>query len=84
MKTTVELPDDLMRAIKVRAAEEGLSIKELLTDLLSSALSSSRKRTKPKRLRYEQMPILKGGRKAAPGKELTPERVAEILWGSGQ
>lgn len=84
MKTTVELPDELMRAIKVRAAEEGLSIKELLTDLLSSALSTSRKRAKPKRLRYDQMPVLKGGKKASPGKELTPERVAEILWGTGQ
>jgi plasmid stability protein len=73
-----------MRAIKVRAAEEGLSMKDLLTELLSVALTSSRKRTKPKRLRYDQLPILKGGKKAAPGKEMTPERVAEVLWGSGQ
>lgn len=84
MKTTIELPDDLMRAIKIRAAEEGRSMKELLTDLLRGALSTSRQRPKVKRLRYDQMPILTGGRKAPPGKEMTPERVAEVLWGSGE
>ena len=31
MRTTVDLPDDLMRVAKTRAAERGESLKELLT-----------------------------------------------------
>ena len=31
MRTTVSLPDDLMRAAKARAAEHGESLKDLLT-----------------------------------------------------
>ncbi len=29
-------------------------------------------------------PLFKGGRPAKPGEEMTPDRVAEILWGSGE
>jgi hypothetical protein len=35
MRTTVDLPDDLIRAAKARAAERGESLKELFTRLLS-------------------------------------------------
>jgi hypothetical protein len=35
MRTTVDLPDDLIRAAKIRAAERGESLKELFTRLLS-------------------------------------------------
>jgi hypothetical protein len=34
MKTTLELPDDLMRDIKVRAAQENRELKDLIADLL--------------------------------------------------
>lgn len=79
MKTTVELPDDLMRAIKVRAAEEGRSIKDLLTDLLRSAIGAGSKRRTP--TAFKPLPTLKTRHAAPPGQEMTPERVAEILWG---
>ncbi|WP_129668324.1 hypothetical protein [Phytoactinopolyspora endophytica] len=35
MRTTVDLPDDLIRAAKARAAERGESLKELFTRVLS-------------------------------------------------
>lgn len=84
MKTTVELPDDLMRAIKVRAAEEGRSIKDLLTDLLRSAIGPRAERKRVRILKRSEMPIIKGGRRAKPSEEMTPERVASILWEGGE
>jgi hypothetical protein len=41
---------------------------------------------KPKKAKSKRFPfpIFKGGQPAKPGEEMTPERVAEILWGSGE
>ena len=83
MKTTLELPDELMRAIKVRAAEEGITIKDLLTDLLRRALGPV-KTTKKRVLKYRELPVRRGGKPATPAEELTPARVARILWGSSK
>ena len=38
MKTTVELPDSLFRKLKSTAAEEGKSLKELLTEAVTDRL----------------------------------------------
>lgn len=38
MKTTIELPDALFRRAKARAAERGLSLKELFTEALQAEL----------------------------------------------
>jgi plasmid stability protein len=56
MKTTIELPDDLFRRLKIKAAEEGRSMKDFLTGILSEALSKKtggRKKIKP-------LPIIRG------------------------
>lgn len=38
MKINYELPDDLHRALKIRAAEEGVTLKELIIRLLTEGL----------------------------------------------
>ena len=38
MKTTVEIPDTLFRQAKATAAQQGISLKELLTDALREQL----------------------------------------------
>jgi hypothetical protein len=38
MKTTVEIPDDLLRAWKKRAVDQGTTLKDLWESVLSSAL----------------------------------------------
>jgi len=43
MKTTLELPDDLMREIKILAAKEGRKMKDIITESLSRDLKLSRK-----------------------------------------
>ena len=39
MKTTLELPDDLVRAIKLRAIHEGRKLKDVIADLLRAGLA---------------------------------------------
>lgn len=43
MRTTVDLPDDLMRAAKARAAQRGESLKELFARAIAGELSSPRR-----------------------------------------
>lgn len=43
MKTTVELPDELLRAAKASAAREGISLKEVLTTALREHLQGAEK-----------------------------------------
>jgi hypothetical protein len=40
MKTTVEIPDDLLRAWKKRAVERGTTLKEMWESVLRSALQA--------------------------------------------
>jgi plasmid stability protein len=41
MKTTIDLPDDLVRAVKLRALQEGRKLKEAVAALLRQGLASS-------------------------------------------
>ena len=75
MKTTIELPDELMREIKIRAAREDRKLKDLIPELLARALAVSAQPTG----RRVKLPLIKGTRTPPPGEELTPEKVHEIL-----
>jgi len=89
MKTTIELPDDLMREIKVRAARQDRKLKDLIAELLRRGLAEERNGAAIVRHRV-QLPIFQGGHPAKPEEEMTPERVAELLlnqevdWASGR
>lgn len=78
MKTTLELPDDLMREVKVRAAKQDRKLKDLVADLLRRGLAdeSDDVRTAPRRV---QLPLIAGGHSANPDDEMTADRVAEVL-----
>ncbi|MGA9335889.1 MAG: hypothetical protein WBV39_16530 [Rudaea sp.] len=39
MKTTLDLPDDLMRRVKIRAVHENKKLKDEMADLLERALA---------------------------------------------
>jgi hypothetical protein len=51
MKTTVELPDDLLRRIKLRALQEHKKLKQSIAELLERGLAEPRTRGRPKPLR---------------------------------
>ena len=77
MKTTLELPDGLMRTIKVKAAREDRKLKDVVADLLERGLASEAPaKVSGHRVKF---PLLKGGHPAPAGEELTPERIHQIL-----
>lgn len=76
MRTTVELPDDLFRHLKAKAALEGVSVKELLTEYVEVGL---REAITPRRVRGHRSPlpvIKRRGRSTIP--DLTSELQARI------
>lgn len=78
MKTTLDLPDDLMRAIKIRAAEENRKLKDTIADLLRRSLAQPPGLSPTARQRV-RLPLVQCAHEARQGEEMTPERVAEIL-----
>src|SRR6185312_1403123 len=78
MKTTLDLPDDLVRAVKIRAAEENRKLKDLMADLLRRGLVQKRGAPATARRRLK-LPLIECAHEARPGEEMTPERVAEVL-----
>lgn len=43
MKTTIDLPDDLVKAVKLRAVNEGRKLREEVADLLRLGLAAARR-----------------------------------------
>ena len=61
MRTTLDLPDDLFRQLKVRAATKGATIKELLTRFVERGLRQTDDTESPTR-RRSPLPVIKRGR----------------------
>jgi hypothetical protein len=85
MKLTIDLPDDLVREIELRAVHEGRKLNDLAPDLIREGLAAKytdiderpgRPLTKDEKSR---LPVIKCRHPAAPAEEWTPERVAELL-----
>ena len=72
MKTTLDLPDDLMRAVKIRAVHEHKKLKDTIAELLRKGMAAAKTRApkipKPVKLR--------GGFKPT-----TEDIEAAIAWG---
>ena len=78
MRTTVDIPDDLIRAVKARAAEEHRTFKDMVAALIRMGLAEPRSETSPIRHRVK-LPLIRTSHPVKPGEELTPERIHEIL-----
>jgi len=57
MRTTIDLPDELLREVKSRAALSGLSLKELITRYVEQGLSRGSPPGPPPRARRSRLPI---------------------------
>jgi plasmid stability protein len=80
MKTTIELPDELVRQIKLKAVVDGRKLKDTIAALLRAGLASETSHSMPVMSQEKRkFPIVKCRRAARRKDELTPERVAEIL-----
>jgi len=78
MKTTLDLPDELMRSIKVRAAQESRKLKDLVAELLRQGLSMN---GLPKEAEGHRvtLPLVQCAHRASPDEEMTPERISRAL-----
>jgi len=85
MKTTLELPDALVKQVKLRALQDGRKLKDAVADLLRKGLAVAADTepaaeapaiTKDKKT---GLPVIQCKQAASPQEELTPERVADIL-----
>lgn len=56
MKTTVDLPEELLRAWKRRAAEEGTTLKVMWESLLTAALRPRRPRRSKRKIHWVTAP----------------------------
>ena len=71
MKTTLDLPDDLMREVKIRAVHERKKLKDAIAEFIRKGMAAS----KSPRLKLPKPVKLRGG-------PLTPEEIeAAIAWG---
>jgi plasmid stability protein len=78
MKTTLDLPDDVMRAVKIRAVQENRRLKDTVADLLRRGLAQA-PRTPSTVRRRVKLPLVKCAHPARSGEEMTLDRVADVL-----
>jgi len=78
MKTTLDLPDELMKSVKLRAVEENRTLTNLIAELLRQGLTETRAEQGTIRHRVK-LPLVRGAHAARPEEEMTPERIADIL-----
>lgn len=88
MRTTVDIPEDVLRRAKAEAALRGMKLKDFVTESLRAALTRPDARVAEAALSYRAEPVEETDRETglpairADGEalhDLTPERVQEIL-----
>jgi plasmid stability protein len=85
MKTTLDLPDDLIKCVKLRAVQDGRKLKDAVADLLRKGLAAATEGepdAQAPRVRKDKnsgLPLIECKHAATPQKQLTPECVADIL-----
>lgn len=84
MKTTVDLPAELVKRLKLRAVRDGRKLKDAVADALRAGLAAQAADATPApavvvRDKKTGLPVIQCRRAAPRGEELTPDRVAELL-----
>jgi len=84
MKTTLNLPDALVRRLELRAVRDRRKVNDVAAEILRAALAPRARRRSEKpavviKDRKTGLPVIQCRRAAPRGRELTPDRVAEIL-----
>ncbi|MBC8243355.1 MAG: antitoxin [Verrucomicrobia bacterium] len=77
MKTTLDLPDELMREVKVLAAKSDRKLKDLLAELLRKGLTKSRKAPVVSIQNRVSLPLVACGEPGAI--DLTSEQIDQLL-----
>jgi len=82
MKTTLELPDDLMREVKIRAAQQGRKMKDIMAETLRSGLfpkSAVGQAPKPRITKHPTLGhLVVTGTPNAPASSMTIEQILQL------
>jgi plasmid stability protein len=83
MKTTLDLPDSLVKQVKLRALREGKKLKDAVADLLRKGLASGAEPEMPQPVvtidKRTGLPVIACQQAATAQDEMTPDRVADLL-----
>ena len=82
MKITVDLPDDLVRQMKIQAANEGRKLKDVAEQVFRRGLTLPARTTK-KTAKALSLPLVKCRHKASIKSEMTTDKVAGVLLKQG-
>ena len=77
MKTTLDLPDDLMREVKVLAAQNDRKLKDLLAELLRNGMAKSKKTSSAPIRNRISLPLVDCGKPGAI--DLSSEQIDQAL-----
>jgi hypothetical protein len=78
VKITVDLPDELIQTIKLRAVQERRKLKDMVADLLRRGLAAESGQPAAVRERV-RLPLVLCAHPADPSEEVTADRAAQIL-----
>ena len=78
MKTTLDLPEELVREMKILAAREGRKLRDVATEIIQRGISTTEPTIKPKGKRVK-LPFFQGKKPINPADELTPDKIHDIL-----
>ena len=85
MKTTLDLHDDLVKEVELRAIYQRRKLKDVVADLLREGLTASTRpplETEQARITTDPetgLPLIKCRHPAMDADALTPQRIAEVL-----
>ena len=81
MKTTFDLPDELVREIKLKAVHEGRKLKDAMAELLRAGLAvgAAKAEERTARKKKSRLPLVKCRHGATAATEMTPQGVADVL-----
>lgn len=74
MRTTIDLPDELFRQAKAKAALDGLKLKDLIASYVEQGLRGTPSQAAPRRRERSELPVAR----AATGRALPALSNAEI------
>ena len=78
MRTTIDLPDSLLRQVKARAALEGLTLKELITSYVAQGLQQGTAQRAAQPRQRSVPPMIAKAATGAPIPALSADELAEL------
>jgi len=74
MRTTIELPDEILTKAKSRAALDGISLRQFFLDAIEQKLAPPKQKTR------REPPVI-GSKTGRPIRDLTSKQIDEALFG---